>query len=192
MVYTKIQDINRQFMQASLSYFELSQKAEIVAESDLLNLLTSAVTCAILAAAGPQRSRMLANLYKDIRTKQLQHFDILEKMYLDRFLKMSEVKKFEEGLLPHQKSIVSDNYTVLQYAVLQHNIVAISKIYNNISFGELANLLEIPAKDSESMVATMVAENRIQATLDQLNKIVSFESGNYIYIYIYIYRQGQY
>lgn len=37
--------------------------------------------CAILAKAGPQRSRMLAMLYKDERSSKLEIYSILEKMY---------------------------------------------------------------------------------------------------------------
>lgn len=40
------------------------------------------MTCAILASAGPQRSRMLATLYKDDRTHKLPVFDVLKKMYV--------------------------------------------------------------------------------------------------------------
>jgi hypothetical protein len=44
--------------------------------------LERAVTCAILASAGPQRSRMLATLYKDDRTHKLPVFGVLKKMYV--------------------------------------------------------------------------------------------------------------
>jgi len=47
------------------------------------DLLTSATKCAILDKAGPHRSRNLANLYKDERTRKAVSdkiiFDILEK-----------------------------------------------------------------------------------------------------------------
>ncbi|KDO26597.1 hypothetical protein SPRG_08001 [Saprolegnia parasitica CBS 223.65] len=67
---------------------------------DLLQLLGKATTCAILAATGPQRSRLLATLYKDERIKSMEHAGILEKLYLER---RSDIAAFEEGLLPHQK-----------------------------------------------------------------------------------------
>lgn len=35
-----------------------------ISEEDLEQALQSAIKCAVLAAAGPQRSRMLATLYK--------------------------------------------------------------------------------------------------------------------------------
>lgn len=49
------------------------------------------MTCCILAAAGPQRSRVLANLYKDERTRSLPVFSFLEKVYLERILRREEV-----------------------------------------------------------------------------------------------------
>lgn len=50
------------------SYYELSQVggplADKIDAADLSTSLTAAITCAILAAAGPQRSRILSALYK--------------------------------------------------------------------------------------------------------------------------------
>lgn len=37
--------------------------------------------------AGPQRSRMLATLYKDERSSRLDVFPFLEKVYLERILR---------------------------------------------------------------------------------------------------------
>lgn len=68
--YARILDSKRKFLEAALRYYELSQleKREIsgrrVDEDELQQALSAAVTCTILAAAGPQRSRVLATLYK--------------------------------------------------------------------------------------------------------------------------------
>ena len=37
-------------------------------------------------------------------------------------------------------------YTILQRAVIEHNLVAVSKIYTNITFSELGGLLGIPSE----------------------------------------------
>lgn len=63
-----------------------------VGEEELEQALTSAVTCCILAAAGPQRSRVLANLYKDERCARLPVFSFLERVYLERILRRQEVR----------------------------------------------------------------------------------------------------
>jgi hypothetical protein len=62
-----------------------------IMEADLEQALTQAVICTILAAAGPQRSRVLANLYKDERSAALPVFPFLEKVYLERILRPEEV-----------------------------------------------------------------------------------------------------
>ncbi len=63
-----------------------------VGEEELQQALTAAVTCCILAAAGPQRSRILANLYKDERCSHLPLFPFLQKVYLERILRKAEVQ----------------------------------------------------------------------------------------------------
>ena len=89
---------------------------------------------------------MLATLYKDERCQQLPAFNILEKMYLDRLIKRSELEEFESLLQPHQKALTSDGSTILDHAVIEHNLLAASKLYNNITFAGLGALLEIPGK----------------------------------------------
>ena len=62
----------------------------MVAGDELDEALWAAITCCILAAAGPQRSRVLANLYKDARSSRLPVYGFLEKVYLERILRPEE------------------------------------------------------------------------------------------------------
>ena len=63
--YARILDAKRKFLEASLKDYQLSQTEQrCVEEEELQQALVAAVTCALLAAAGPQRSRVLATLYK--------------------------------------------------------------------------------------------------------------------------------
>ena len=176
--YAQVHDANLKFTQAAALYFDLSQKGAFgVPEEEVKIFLTQAMCCTILAPAGTQRSRLLTLLYKDERTKQLEHFDLLEKMYLERFIKMSEVLKFEEGLEPHQKGMTAESYTVLQKAVLEHNVLAISKIYTNISFDQVTKLLELPIEKAEALVSSMISEGKIKAHINQSDKYIYFEAG---------------
>jgi len=70
-------DFKRKFIEASRNYYEL---LPFLGEAERPHALQAAIVCAILAAAGPQRSRMLATLYKDERSGSLETFPILEKM----------------------------------------------------------------------------------------------------------------
>ena len=47
-------------------------------------------------------------------------------------------------LQTHQKATMSDGSTILEHAVIEHNLLAASKLYNNITFSGLGALLEIP------------------------------------------------
>ena len=61
---------------------------------------------------------MLATLYKDERCQQLSCFNILEKMYLDRLIKRTELTEFEtllqvfESLAP---IVLQDTYFIDQH-----------------------------------------------------------------------------
>jgi len=171
--FARIMDYKRRFLEASSRYYELSQ---IVGERERLDALKCAVTCAILANAGPQRSRVLATLYKDERCSKIDIYDILEKMYLERVLRKPEVQKFAADLKPHQMALLSDGSTVLDRAVIEHNLLSASKIYNNITFSELGSLLEITPEKAEQVAARMMVESRLQGSIDQIDKLIQFET----------------
>ncbi|OBZ70205.1 COP9 signalosome complex subunit 4 [Grifola frondosa] len=164
----RINDYGRKFLEAASRYHELSWIAEID-EEERKHMLSAAVTCAVLAPAGPNRSRILASLCRDERTSELPSFNILQKMFHDRILRPAEIHEFEGTLKPHQlaeismsandrlAAVIADEddaqdpnaskrtgpSTVLDRAVMEHNLLASSKIYNNITFRGLGALLDL-------------------------------------------------
>lgn len=164
----------------------------------------AAVTCAVLAPAGPNRSRVLASLYRDERTLDLPTYNILSKMFLDHILRSAEVKDFEGTLKPHQlaKIAISSNdrlastgdhgpnttnepvasvrtgpSTVLDRAVMEHNLLASSKIYNNITFRGLGALLDLTPGAAETMARKMIEQGRLRGSIDQVDKLIWFDGG---------------
>ena len=159
------------------------------------------MTCAVLAPAGPNRSRVLASLYRDERTIDLPTYNILSKMFLDHILRPSEIKEFEKSLKPHQlaKIAISSNdklasigsdegadmdpnastrtgpSTVLDRAVMEHNLLASSIIYNNITFRGLGALLDLTPGAAETMARKMVEQGRLRGSIDQVDKLIWFE-----------------
>jgi len=178
--HARILDSKRKFLEASSKYCDLSQQTfdGKISESDLLQLLRCAVTCAILAPAGPQRSRILALLSKDERIRSVEHYEILHKMFSERLIRGSEVHKFEESLLPHQQATFTDGQTVLERAVLQHNVLAASRVYKNMRLPDLGWLLDVPAERAEKIAAKMIAENRLDGYIDQKTGIIHFDLGD--------------
>eukprot|EP00405_Crypthecodinium_cohnii_P046271 CAMPEP_0206578510 /NCGR_PEP_ID=MMETSP0325_2-20121206/32005_1 /ASSEMBLY_ACC=CAM_ASM_000347 /TAXON_ID=2866 /ORGANISM="Crypthecodinium cohnii, Strain Seligo" /LENGTH=398 /DNA_ID=CAMNT_0054084161 /DNA_START=108 /DNA_END=1300 /DNA_ORIENTATION=+ len=178
--HARILDSKRRFLDAASKYCDLSQQAlgGQVDEGDLLKLLQCAVTCAILAPAGPQRSKILALLCKDDRIRSVDHYEILLKMFMERLIRSSEIQKFEESLLPHQKASLPDGQTVLERAVLQHNVLAASRVYKNMKLPDLGLLLGVPADRAERIAAKMVSEQRLTGYICQRTGIIHFDVGN--------------
>ncbi|KAI9203727.1 uncharacterized protein BJ171DRAFT_509417 [Polychytrium aggregatum] len=180
----RVLDYKRSFLQAAAKHLELSYISELMSDDDRIQCLIQAVTCAVLGPAGPQRSRLLATLYKDERIREspefkangLQH--ILEKMYLDRVLSPAEVQEFAKSLKEHQLAKLSDGTTVLDRAVIEHNILAASKLYNNISFGELGALLSTSPEQAEQVASRMISEGRLLGTIDQIDHLIHFSTGS--------------
>jgi len=175
--HARIFDSKRKFLEAASKYCDLSQQTfgGQICEDDLLTLLKSAVTCAILAPAGPQRSRILALLCKDERIRNVEHFEILHKMFMERLIRGTEVHVFEESLLPHQKALMPDGTTVLERAVLQHNVLAASRVYKNMRLPDLGSLLEVTADRAEKISAKMIAEQRLDGYIDQRTAVIHFQ-----------------
>ncbi|KAI7824073.1 PCI domain-containing protein [Gamsiella multidivaricata] len=170
----RISDFKNKFLEASSRYHEISYIQDVDFE-ERMHTLSAAVVCAVLAPAGPQRSRMLATLYKDDRSQRLPHFSILEKMYLDRVLRSNEVSEFAGTLKQHQLALLPDNTTVLDRAVIEHNLLSASKIYNNISFEELGALLGVTPEQAEARASKMMGEGRMSGSIDQIERLIFFD-----------------
>lgn len=121
-------------------------------------------------------------------------------MFLDHILRSAEVKKFEATLKPHQlaKIAISSNdrlssaatddngddsvsstrtgpATVLDRAVMEHNLLASSKIYRNIKFKGLGALLDLTPGAAETMARKMIEQGRLHGYIDQVDKLIWFE-----------------
>ncbi|XXQ33645.1 COP9 signalosome complex subunit 4 [Plasmodiophora brassicae] len=178
--YARVLDYERKFMEASLRYLSLAQTdaPELVSESDQVEALQHAITCAILAAAGPSRSRVLALLYSDSRVRGLPNFSLLEAMFQDRIIDAAQQNAFKALLKPHQNADLSGGSTVLKRAILEHNMLATSKLYHNIRLVDLSERLNISSSEAEQIACRMIEEGRMRGQIDQIDGIITFDSGN--------------
>ncbi|KEZ44498.1 COP9 signalosome complex subunit 4 [Scedosporium apiospermum] len=172
----RIRDAKRDFLDASKRYHDISF-SKAIAEEERLHTLSMAIKCAVLAPAGPQRSRLLARLYRDERSAGLEEFGILEKMFLDRLLRQDEVDKFAKSLLPHQLAVTASGSTVLAKAVVEHNLLGASRLYENIGFDALGALLGLDAAGAEDTTARMIEQGRLLGRIDQVDRVIWFEKG---------------
>ena len=142
MAYAKVQDSNRDFLNASQGYYNASNLPGVSTEQ-VEELLDCALTTTILAPSGPRKARSIAILYNDERVKSNQFYDLLAKMFVGEVIRQEHVQEFKAKLEDFQNVMMSDGYSVLDKALIEHNIVVISKIYMNIRFSELGNFLNI-------------------------------------------------
>eukprot|EP00981_Chlorochromonas_danica_P002058 scaffold420_cov169-Ochromonas_danica.AAC.18 len=176
--FARVQDANRKFVEAALRYYELSTlNNQNLLPEELLELLVKAITCTILSKAGVQRSRILSLICKDDRLSDLEHNPkhsvhaaLVQKMFREQIIKNDEVKQLEISLADHQKAMTADGSTVLQKAIVEYNMLAVSKLYSNIYLSELASILSVDKRRAEKLACTMIAENRLKATIDQVGK----------------------
>jgi COP9 signalosome complex subunit 4 len=181
----RVFDAHRKFLDASHRYYDLSlvgNQTDIVDADDLLEFLGRATTCAILAPSGPQRNRILESVHNDQRLSQLEsiphfstHASILTKMYNAQVIRRDEaLMKFEDSLAPHQKALMGDGLTIVQRALLEHNMVAVSKIYKTIYFESLSQLLGLGMDKVEKMAAKMILDGSLHGTIDEVDGILTF------------------
>lgn len=185
--HARVLDANRKFVDAAMRYYELSITSQETIDllnlkaGELLTYLGMAVTCVVLGKAGPQRSRVLGVLFKDDRLHQLDyqdgftsHASILTKMYTEQLLRRDELATFEESLAEHQKAITADGFSFPEKAVIEHNMLAAGKLYDNIHFSELGSLLRLDAVKAERVAARMITEDRLKATIDQTEALLVY------------------
>jgi COP9 signalosome complex subunit 4 len=170
----RILDSQRSFLEAANRYYDVSTETA-VAEEERLRSLSQAITCAVLAPAGPQRATTLAKLYKDDRAKQMEEYGIMEKIFLNRLLSPGEVEAFAEKLATHQKAKTADGSTVLHKAVLEHNLLAASRLYRNIYTAQLGKLLSVDADTAERYAAQMIEQGRLVGSIDQIQQLIFFD-----------------
>ena len=150
---------------------------------DLLHMLGRAVTCAILAPSGPQRQRVLSSIVNDPRLSLLDsipefstHGTILKKMYTHQIIRPTELVQFEASLVDHQKAVMGDGLTIMDRAVVEHNMIAVADLYESIYLSELAWILGVTATKAESISATMIMDGSIHASIDQVDGLLLFSN----------------
>ncbi|WAR60300.1 hypothetical protein PtB15_9B237 [Puccinia triticina] len=200
----RIFDSKRKFEEASKKYHEISFTANLD-EEERESCLSAAVVCGVLAPAGPNRTRLLTGLFRDERSVNLLDYKILSKMVLGQIIRDHEMVEFEKRLKAHQLAKlpkmleVSDDEdqdddarlmneagerrrlkkgpeNVFDRAVMQHNLLSVSRIYNRISFKGLGNLVGLTSTAVEIMARTMIQENRLKASIDQVEKLITFKN----------------
>ena len=181
--YARVLDANRKFLAAAQRYHELSQSStDLIVAEDLLHMLGRAATCAILAPAGPQRARVLQVIAQDPRLAQLQqiteyatHPNLLRKMHYGQVIAKDELVQFAASLAEHQTAVMGDGLTIMERGVVEHNMIAVSKLYETLYLTELAHILGVPVPKAEQICVTMIMDGSLPgSSMDQVDGLIVF------------------
>lgn len=82
--------------------------------------------------------------------------------------------QFEESLGDHQKALMSDGLTIMERALIEHNMVAAGQLYSTIHFAALGQLLGVSAERAEKIASKMILDRSLIGSIDQVDGILTF------------------
>lgn len=65
--------------------------------------------------------------------------------------------------------------TILNRAIIEHNLLSASKLYKNMKIVELGRLLGIEPIKAEKIAGQMISEGRMEGSIDQVDSYVHFK-----------------
>jgi len=161
-------DNNQKFHQAANEYYRLS--TVLPDEEERKSKLTLGLKCVLLAPG----SSMLPVYFKDERCAAVPGFNLVEKIFLQRFIEKKDWEEFESTLAEHQTRKSKEGWTLLEKAVIDNNLLAASNVYTNISMSNLGIVLGVSAEKAEEISSTMISAGRLKGTIDQNKGTLQF------------------
>ena len=87
----------------------------------------------------------------------------------------NDLVPFEESLAEHQKAaLMSDGLTIMERALIEHNMVAIGQLYSTIYISALGQLLGVSSDRAENIASKMILDGSLIGSIDQVDGILTF------------------
>ncbi|KAJ2379053.1 hypothetical protein IW150_000418 [Coemansia sp. RSA 2607] len=170
-VQASIHERTHKYIEAATAYRGIAQSCEHVDEQR--EMLDRAIRCVVLAAAGPQKMRVMAGLHREKLARSLASFGLLENMVLKRLIRPDELDAFGA-----QARLSPETLETLVRAVREHNVFVLSSLYSSMRFAQLGRSLGIDAEEAEATCAAMIGEGRMKGRIDQVAGVVTFEGSH--------------
>lgn len=167
----QIHEFKRRFTEAAQRFYEVS----INDPSQAVDALKRSAICAILAEPTDARARIVGVIVNDDRAKTLDALlPVMNKIHQMRFLRAQDSEVIKRMIINDAQK--SGSPSILDMALLTHNIKAVSQVFYNISITELATLVGVTADEALRVVAGMISAGKINGTIDQVEDLVTFHS----------------
>lgn len=142
----------------------------------------STVKYAILSQYDPLKMRLLKNISESSHilpnVMDTPLSTIFEKMHDQRIIYLDDYLKGLSYYLDTDEYNLSADYVsqALSKAIVENNLIAASKIYDNTSLKNFADILQLEENYVEEIVANMIRDGRLDALVDDISKVIEFNS----------------
>lgn len=176
---SRVQDRSRRYGGASYAYLSTLKDAESLnIDLDVLSktmTLNNAAICAILDKHGPPRTAVLQEIKLHPLSDTIPVSNILSKVSNNEIVTPKEVKLFESGLAEHHRAKMPDGRTIVQNAMIRHNISVVASIYKRVSLKTMASILGVKEeKDAEHVITEMINKEGLKAIIDGVDGTIEF------------------
>eukprot|EP00128_Syssomonas_multiformis_P004855 Colp12_sorted_trinity150504_noHs@35410 len=140
--------------------------------------LTNVVIYLILSPFDNEQSDLVHRVAQEKKLKQLTwERDLLELFTTAEVMNWKHVMETYGGHVTASgdQSVAQKRLDELRKRVVEHNIRVISKYYTRITTTRLNELLDLPSKDSEEFLSSLVTNKTVFARIDRPAGVVSFE-----------------
>jgi len=135
--------------------------------------LHNTITCAVLSPPTPQKLKFLLTLQKDARVaKEVENVYVLDKIFLGMVIKRNDVHALLPSFQPHHIRLhpgdaLYRKFTPFEFAILQHNVTAISRYCLSLRIDVLASILRTDAASVTKLVVELVKSDSLdEGTID--------------------------
>ncbi|KAJ1968126.1 hypothetical protein IWQ62_001435 [Dispira parvispora] len=179
LVQADILNAQCKFLEAFRKYYDVSLLKEEEWNSD--RAFQQAIKCAVLAGVGNQRTQALATLCDDPRTAMTPYAEWLNRLYQVRYIpptKYSELK----GMMHHLMSTyttenLTTDDTLVTNALIEHNLVALSRVYATVTVDRLAVVLgNLSVDQTALLVSRLITQGALRAGIDDTQGVVYFDT----------------
>jgi len=70
--------------------------------------------------------------------------------------------------------------SLLTEAMVEHNMISVSKLYKNIRIQSLAQLLKIDPYKAEKLAGRMIYEKHMEGSIDQVDGFIHFKCKSHV------------
>ncbi|EPY50837.1 COP9/signalosome complex subunit Csn4 [Schizosaccharomyces cryophilus OY26] len=162
-----------QFLDAARSYYKALQYKVPGNEIVFIENLSLAIQCLILATPSMIVLQFLQELSLLPNVTELPLFNFIKKYLQRKFITLEDANSILPFLLPHQ---VQYMHTLIANPkhFLETNLLFVSEFYEVASLENLANYFHITVKELDAVLANMIFQQRIRASIDQFAGYITF------------------